>query len=714
MKTQIQSLALIALVMAAARLPAQTNTTQPTGKQQPHFVPSKLDEELGFVQDATNHPAVNPFDVLDTTNSVNGNTIEKTRAKAEKGDAIAQFNLAVSYSNGEGVVTNLVEAANWYRKAADQGVAEAQFSLGNNYMKGVGVTQDTVEAVKWFRKAAEKNYPDAQNNLGVCYFNGTGIAKDETEAVKWYRKSAEQNYALAQFKLGWCYANGQGVAKDYVEAVKWYLKAAEQNYTPAQSNLGACYANGQGVAKDYVEAVKWYRKSAEQNYALAQFNLGVCYEYGEGVATNMVEAAMWYRKAAEQGQVDAQYQLGLMYFRGMTLAQRGDGSLTLDDTDAEKWFLKAAQQGNVDAQAHLGLIKLLFKQDYAEAEKWLRKAADKDNAGAEYLLGTMYSEGWGMEKDYVEAAKWIQRCAEQGHGEAQTDIGVMYFEGQGVEKDYAEAYAWWNLAAKSSTDAARKRAILEERMTPAQIAEAQKRTKELRVLVEARSKKEQSQTDPFSIAQARKSDPTATGTGFFITDDGYLISNYHVVKDATQIRLLTSVGLISARLVSVDAANDLALLKAEGKFSSLPIAASRSASLGSTVATIGFPDIGLQGFSPKLAKGEIASLSGAADDPRYFQISVPVQPGNSGGALVDERGNVVGIVSAKLNASAALAASGQLPENVNYAVKSSLLLSFLESVPDASAKLKVPNTSGEQFSDVVKSAQQAAVLVLVY
>jgi S1-C subfamily serine protease len=57
----------------------------------------------------------------------------------------------------------------------------------------------------------------------------------------------------------------------------------------------------------------------------------------------------------------------------------------------------------------------------------------------------------------------------------------------------------------------------------------------------------------------------------------------------------------------------------------------------------------LEQFAPKLAKGKIASLSGAGDDPRYFQISVPVQPGNSGGALVDERGNVIGLVSAKLN-----------------------------------------------------------------
>ena len=208
--------------------------------------------------------------------------------------------------------------------------------------------------------------------------------------------------------------------------------------------------------------------------------------------------------------------------------------------------------------------------------------------------------------------------------------------------------------------------------------------------------------------------PTASGTGFFITDDGYVISNYHVVKGATKVRLVTSAGTVDAKVVQVDAANDLALLKAAGRFTPLPILSSRSAHLGGTVATIGFPDPGLQGFSPKLAKGEIASLSGAADDPRYFQISVPVQPGNSGGALVDERGNVIGIVSAKLDASVALAASGALPENVNYAVKSSLLLSFLESVPDVASKLKTPNTADEKFEDVVKSAQDAAVLVLVY
>jgi S1-C subfamily serine protease len=214
-----------------------------------------------------------------------------------------------------------------------------------------------------------------------------------------------------------------------------------------------------------------------------------------------------------------------------------------------------------------------------------------------------------------------------------------------------------------------------------------------------------------AILQTR---PKASGTGFFITKDGYLVTNEHVAGNGAQVRLVTSDGIIIAKVVKVDAANDLALLKAQGKFAPLPVVSSRAVKMGSTMATVGFPNIGLQGVAPKLAKGEIAALSGAQDDPRYFQISVPVQPGNSGGALVDERGNVVGVVAAKLSAGAALVTSGALPENVNYAVKSSFLLSFLESVPEVSAKLKEPNTKDCKFEDVVKSAEQSAVLVLVY
>jgi S1-C subfamily serine protease len=387
------------------------------------------------------------------------------------------------------------------------------------------------------------------------------------------------------------------------------------------------------------------------------------YAFGHGVPKDDVEAVRWFRKAAEQGDSQGQFNLGTMYAGGHGAAQ-----------------------------------------DYAEAVRWFRKAAEQGNPHGQSGLGIMYAGGKGVAQDYAEAVRWFRKAAEQGDSQGQSNLGAMYSNGEGVARNYIEAYKWNSLAASQGDELARKNLQMEEmRMTPEQVAEAQRLAREFRP---------QNPSDSDKNATALQ--PTSSGTGFFITDDGYLISNCHVIKDAAQVRLATSAGLISARVVRMDTADDLALLKAEGRFAPLPITSSRAVKLGATVATVGFPDVGLQGFAPKFARGEIASLSGAADDARYFQISVPLQPGNSGGPLVDEHGNVVGGVAAKLNAVTALATSGALPENVNYAVKSSFLLGFLESVPEVAEKLKDPGVKDRKFEEVVKSVEDAAVLVLVY
>jgi S1-C subfamily serine protease len=216
------------------------------------------------------------------------------------------------------------------------------------------------------------------------------------------------------------------------------------------------------------------------------------------------------------------------------------------------------------------------------------------------------------------------------------------------------------------------------------------------------------------IADA-ESRASRVGTGFFISSNGYFLTCFHVVKNASSIEVGTIHGLFSAELVQSDPAKDVALLKVAGTFASLPLASTTNILLGEAVFTIGFPDPGLQGWQPKLTRGEISSLSGMQDDPDNFQISVPVQPGNSGGALVDERGNVVGIVAAKLKGSVAeLLATGVLPENVNYAVKSSCAKTLLDSVPGDLLRLKPENLSdGRKFEDVVQASQDALVLVLV-
>jgi TPR repeat protein len=274
--------------------------------------------------------------------------IKTLRLEAERGDAVAQFNLGISYAKGEGLPKDPAEAVKWCRKAAEQGYAKAQFNLGVCYSSGLGVPKDAAEAVKWYRKAAEQGYVDAQYNMGVCYYKGEGVAKNDVEAVMWFRNAAEQGYAKAQYNLGICYAKGEGVAKNDAEAVKWYRKAAEQGDVDAQYDLGVCYAKGEGVPKDAAESVKWCRKAAEQGDAVAQYNLGICYAKGEGVAKNDAEAVKWYRKAAEQGDVDAQYDLGICYAKGEGLPK--------DDVVAYMWFKLASTKGDNDAVKKMEII----------------------------------------------------------------------------------------------------------------------------------------------------------------------------------------------------------------------------------------------------------------------------------------------------------------------------------------------------------------------
>jgi TPR repeat protein len=490
--------------------------------------------------------------------------------------------------------------------------------------------------------------------------------------VKWWRKAAEQGLADAQCSLGYCYANGQGVVRDWAEGVKWNRKAAEQGNAFAQYNLGGRYANGQGVDKNEAEAVKWSRLAAEQGLALAQQRLGSAYSMGRGVNKDLAKAAKWYRKAAEQGHTGAQYDLGYCYYNGQGVAK-----------------------------------------DEAEAVKWWRKAAEQGLAVAQFNLGVCYDNGQGVVKNEAEAVKWWRKAAEQGLASAQCNLGLCYTKGEGVVKNEIEGYKWALLAAANGNDNGKKSVSFAERsLSPAQRAEGQRLAQEWEARHASREADQGAERRP--EAAVAGDDPKTTGTGFLITRNGYLVTNHHVVEDCGKVRVRTAAGLLDAEVVRVDAASDLALLKVTGTFDALPVVSSRSARLGATVATVGFPNIGLQGFEPKLSKGDISSLAGIQDNVRYFQISVPVQPGNSGGALVDERGNVVGVVSAQLSQKAALESSGTLAQSVNYAVKSSYLLGFLEAVPEASEGMPDAKTHEQRFEAMVDDVKKATVLIIGY
>ncbi len=207
--------------------------------------------------------------------------------------------------------------------------------------------------------------------------------------------------------------------------------------------------------------------------------------------------------------------------------------------------------------------------------------------------------------------------------------------------------------------------------------------------------------------------PKASGSGAFISADGLFLTAAHVVQGASRIEVVTAAGTLAATVVKIDATNDVALLKCTGSnFSPVPIAPSKEARAGTSVFTVGFPNIQIQGFDPKLTKGEISSQTGFQDDPRQWQISVPIQPGNSGGPLCDENGNLIGIVEATLDPLIMAKVAGEIPQNVNYAVKSSYILPLLDDVRNLPQPADSAN--GAKFEDVVGRAQKSVVLILVY
>ena len=457
----------------------------------------------------------------------------------------------------------------------------------------------------------------------------------------------------------------QSFAGDATQDIR---RLAEQGLAEAQFSLGYMYYNGQDVPQDYREAVKWYRKAAEQGLAEAQYWLGAMYDLRIGVPEDNREAFKWYRKAAEQGHVLGQLFLGSMY-------GRGEG----------------------------------VPQDYREDFKWYRKAAEQGLAEAQCGLGVMYRLGQGVPQDYKEAVKWYRKAAEQGLAEAQFWLGTVYYKGQGVPQNYIKAYAWFNLAAsQGDADAAKFRdGLASAFMTPQQIASAQALTAELQAEIENRSKTATSETE--------KSQIKGTGTGFFVTRDGYILTCYHVVEKAGSIRIIVGDKTYAADIEQVDSRNDLALLKISGVFPALAFSPTRSAKLGESIFTIGYPNPVMQGHNAKFTRGEINGLTGYRDDPRLYQISAPVQPGNSGGALVDEKGHVVGVVVAILDARAALEITGALPQNVNYAIKSTYALAFLDALPEVSRKLILPEKNPKKSSEkIVDHVKKCTVMIVTY
>jgi S1-C subfamily serine protease len=300
---------------------------------------------------------------------------------------------------------------------------------------------------------------------------------------------------------------------------------------------------------------------------------------------------------------------------------------------------------------------------------WYTKAAEKHISEAQFNLALMYSKGQGVPKDDSAAVFWYAKAAEQGNIDAQLNLGLMYSKGRGVPKDDQAAYFWWLLSSAQGNDDARHNlGIVERKLIPQQRADAQAAARVWKPVSAATAAPTQAppQTAPSSTG------PDSTGTGFRIARD-HFVTNHHVIEDCRQVR----VDGAAAQVGASDARMDLALLSASvtGPIASVRV---NRPLVGEAVTVAGFPLQGLlSGF--QVTTGTLASLSGLGGDTSQFQITAPVQAGNSGGPVLDSAGRVMGVVVAKLNAIRTARVTGDLPQNVNFAVGGNALRSFLDA-----------------------------------
>ena len=203
------------------------------------------------------------------------------------------------------------------------------------------------------------------------------------------------------------------------------------------------------------------------------------------------------------------------------------------------------------------------------------------------------------------------------------------------------------------------------------------------------------------------------GTGFFISKDGYLATNYHVIEDASEIEIefIRNGQKIryEAQVIQSDRQNDLAILKIKDAsfipFNELPyIFGTELSDIGTNVFALGYPmALSVMGTEIKFTDGKISSKTGFQGDISTYQMTTPIQPGNSGGPLFDFNGKLIGINSAII--------SPDLADNVSYAIKSSYLKNLIDVLP---ASLDLPdddNITSKSLTEKIKLLSDYVVLI---
>ena len=485
------------------------------------------------------------------------------------------------------------------------------------------------------------------------------------------------------------------------------LVLAEEGDGRAQALVARTFRLGVGtVLHDPEQCLDWAAKSAASDDPLGKFELAIAYQEGVGIKADPKQAQQAFkaalpgvRKLAREGLPVAESMLGA--------ANRHGWGTEKDVKSAVEWFQKAAKADDPHAQFALAMMFRKGEgvaQNAETAFKLFEQAAEHHYARAEVELGRCYKVGVGVETNAAWAFKWFRRAASQGDVDGQYELAVAFRDGLGTQPLDRLAYRWATLAAKQGhAPAVALREDLAGLMSLASQIDGHQWAKTFRRV-------------------KRMTDHDSTGTGFFVTADGYLVTNRHVIKGAKRILVRIGTKQVLARVVKSYEKHDLAVLKVPGQHRPLSLRKSSTVTVGTVVMAMGFPQIKHQGIQPKLTGGVVSSLSGSiglwsTNRASLFQMDVAAQPGNSGGPLIDTQGNVIGVVTYRLPEFEFSEKWKVESQNVNYAIKASFLISRLEQLSEIRSKLLKPHpvmpAKPRLRSEVIRDLEAATVLVLV-
>lgn len=609
------------------------------------------------------------------------NEIQNLTASAEKGDAKAQFELATRYANGNGVEESQETAFQWFKKAAEKGNTSAMVELAKMYRNGDAVNQDSTMADMWIKKAAAAGNAEAQ-----------------------YKESMNYGYAMRSEIL--ILGKGQTQEENAKQFVYWLEKSAAQKYVEAQYDLGMTYllgANGGNdpkktvlIAKDIDKGVAILQESATAGYYKSQWALAILYQAGYGkIQPNKSESDKYWAMFESQTDSLVQNRSAFLY-RERDRQKYVEGknkykgkALSFDESNAValEFFNKSASQGNKFALYNLGLAYLngeFVYKDPAKGIDYLKKSAEANHYSAMSELGFAYLQGNGTVKDYGEAYRWLLLAANEktrnrwsDTHKARNAIGVLYEYGGGVEKDLILAYAWYNIAMSGGYQKAQDNlSRMEKVLNQDEIREAQTLSREWKpgqaiVRINAAT-----QTNASSTPSSGNLKLSSVGTGFYISSKGLLLTNNHVVDGCKELKI--PVDNATAKLVVADKANDLAVLSQEAKGKTFLKLAGDGPKQGEEIFVFGYPLDGYLPSSGNVTTGIVSALAGPSNNSSLIQITAPVQPGNSGGPVLDKKGNVVGVVVGKADALKVAKVTGDIPQNVNFAISDKTAKSFMD------------------------------------